>query len=570
MNNKKIIIIVLIMTIIISLIIFLTYIFNDNYLSLQYKINRIEKLILNDIEDNPSKEKYQVFISVSDSNSKAYVQNGNGSSLTEAIHNTEEKLKNVIKENNIEPQWVRVDIVNGEEKIKYSELQTYISRESEMGFRKGIAFSDNYEIALLETELNANNIINYVKDEIRYENLNSYLNTKNKGNKANISAPDEVIIFDCISYISDENGTYKLRTEENSFGRREEDICNKENLKRIITNASNYLKNSVKENGSFVYEYDISDKKESSSYNILRHEGTAWSMLQAYSLSNDEELKKKIDLSIQYIVENALVYKNENEIFVLDAEENELKLGANGIGILLFVEYMKEYNSTDYEDIIIKMGNAILEMQNEDGSYYHVYSYPDFEEKDEFRTVYYDGEATYGLIKLYEYTKDKKWLDAAERSMDYFVEENYEKYRDQWIEYSVSEIVEYLPKKEYFELGLKNVTKNYEEIISDSDSSPTNLELITTGIKIYDKAIQKNIDVSNYNINLFTYAIQDRANYQLNFYLYAEKVMYYDEPSKILYAFYTNDRIRIDDVQHNINAYYAIYQNYDVIQKYRK
>ena len=198
------------MTIIISLIIFLTYIFNDNYLSLQYKINRIEKLILNDIEDNPSKEKYQVFISVSDSNSKAYVQNGNGSSLTEAIHNTEEKLKNVIKENNIEPQWVRVDIVNGEEKIKYSELQTYISRESEMGFRKGIAFSDNYEIALLETELNANNIINYVKDEIRYENLNSYLNTKNKGNKANISAPDEVIIFDCISYISDENGTYKL------------------------------------------------------------------------------------------------------------------------------------------------------------------------------------------------------------------------------------------------------------------------------------------------------------------------------------------------------------------------
>ena len=570
MKNKKIITIVLIMTIIISLIIFLVYLFNNNYFRLQYKVNQIEQLILNEEEIKLTKEEYQIFISVSDLNSKAYVQNGNGSSLEEAIYNTKEKLKNVIKENNIEPRCIRVDIVNNEERIECSKLENYISRCSNMGFRNGISFSDNYEIALLETELNANNIINYIKDEIKYDNLNSYLNTKNKGNKTNISVPDEVIIFDCISYIRDENDTYKLSTEENSFGRREEAVCNKENLISIISNAGNYLKNSVKENGSFVYEYDILDKEESSSYNILRHEGTVWSMLQAYSLSNDEELKKKIDLSIQYIVENALVYKNENEIFVLDADENELKLGANGIGILLFVEYMKEYNSTNYEDIIIKMGNAILEMQNEDGSFYHVYSYPDFEEKDEFRTVYYDGEATYGLIKLYEYTKDKKWLDAAERSMDYFVEENYEQYRDQWIEYSVCEIVEYLPKKEYFELGLKNVAKNYEEIISAQYSSPTNLELISTGIKIYDKAIQKNIDVKNYNINLFTYAIQDRANYQLNFYLYPEKVMYYDEPSKILYAFYTNDRIRIDDVQHNINAYYAIYQNYDVIQKYRK
>ena len=115
------------MTIIISLIIFLVYLFNNNYFRLQYKVNQIEQLILNEEEIKLTKEEYQIFISVSDLNSKAYVQNGNGSSLEEAIYNTKEKLKNVIKENNIEPRCIRVDIVNNEERIECSKLENYIS-----------------------------------------------------------------------------------------------------------------------------------------------------------------------------------------------------------------------------------------------------------------------------------------------------------------------------------------------------------------------------------------------------------------------------------------------------------
>ena len=44
-------------------------------------------------------------------------------------------------------------------------------------FRRGISFSKNYEVALLEAELNSNKIIDYSTTDIDYDNLRAYLST---------------------------------------------------------------------------------------------------------------------------------------------------------------------------------------------------------------------------------------------------------------------------------------------------------------------------------------------------------------------------------------------------------
>lgn len=54
-------------------------------------------------------------------------------------------------------------------------------------------------------------------------------------------------------------------------------------------------------------------------------------------------------------------------------------------------------------------------MQEEDGSYYHVLSFPDFQRKERDRIVYYDGEATFALARAYSITKDSRYLEAAEK-----------------------------------------------------------------------------------------------------------------------------------------------------------
>lgn len=67
-----------------------------------------------------------------------------------------------------------------------------------------------------------------------------------------------------------------------------------------------------------------------------------------------------------------------------------------------------------------------------------------------------------------------------------------------------------------------------------------------------------------------TDAIKKKISYQLNCYCYPEYAMYFDNGDRILYSFFAgyNYRIRIDDVQHNINAFYKLYQIYDILQKY--
>ncbi|NBJ91786.1 hypothetical protein [Parablautia muri] len=75
----------------------------------------------------------------------------------------------------------------------------------------------------------------------------------------------------------------------------------------------------------------------------------------------------------------------------------------------------------------------------DDGGYYHVLS-GDFTRKEKLRTVYYDGEATFALCRLYGQTGSQIWLDAAQNAVAYFIREDYTQYKDHWIAYSMNEI----------------------------------------------------------------------------------------------------------------------------------
>ncbi len=68
---------------------------------------------------------------------------------------------------------------------------------------------------------------------------------------------------------------------------------------------------------------------------------------------------------------------------------------------------------------------GILHMQNaETGAFVHVLSYPDLAVKANFRIIYYEGEAAFGLMRLYELTGDERWLNAVERAFDHFCVQN--------------------------------------------------------------------------------------------------------------------------------------------------
>ena len=575
MDKKRIILpIILIIFVVIGLI-YMCYVtlFNDSEVAkLNKNVSKLQDSLLNDNDLNFEREEYKVFISVTDGRQKAYVTNAKAATLKGAIDKAKDEMNKNIVQYKVNPEWVKIDVVNSENTITNVEFENEL-RVVENSYRKGIALDKNYSVALLDSEVNSNQIIDYKQKEISLNELNKYLTSKYKGEEKLTEVPSELVSFSCVSYISDSKGIYKLGIEDDNYQRRIGKELDENELINIMENASEYLIDCVKEDGKFIYRYNPISKTESNSYNILRHEGTVWSMQEVYKLTNNKELKEKIELAVKFVVDNSVKYKDDNTAYIIENKNNEIKLGANGIGILMFVEYMETFNTDEYKDLVVKLGNGLLDMQNEDGSYYHVYKYPDFNKHEKYRTVYYDGEATFALAKLYGYTKDEKWLKAAEKSLDYFYDNSYEGYRDHWIEYAVNEVTKYNPKKEFLELGLKNVRDNLLGIVNSDDCNPTNLELLTTGLEIYDRASENNISIDNFKVDDLINAIYYRADFQLNGLFYPETAMYFDTPDRILNSFYTRDdmfRVRIDDVQHNINGYYNMYKNYKLIQKYTK
>ena len=200
-------------------------------------------------------------------------------------------------------------------------------------------------------------------------------------------------------------------------------------------------------------------------------------------------------------------------------------------------------------------------MQKEEGQFVHVLNPNNLEVISKYRTVYYDGEATFALAKLYGITKDKKYLEAAEKAMDYFIENNYLTYKDHWLSYAANEITKYSPKEKYFEFGLKNVGENKQQLLDTNSTSHTDFELLMQCYELYERMEKAGININYSKLtkqDLEKY-IKERAYVQLNTYLYPEKAMYLSNPSKYVNTFCiikSNYRIRIDDIQHSITGYY--------------
>ena len=90
---------------------------------------------------------------------------------------------------------------------------------------------------------------------------------------------------------------------------------------------------------------------------------------------------------------------------LVERKSDETKLGGNAIAIVTLSTYAAVFDSDRYDKLIAALANSVLDTQEEDGSYYHVLSFPDFQRKERDRIVYYDGEATFALARAYSITK---------------------------------------------------------------------------------------------------------------------------------------------------------------------
>ena len=404
-----------------------------------------------------------VFLSVCSGEERAKVFTGTGVDRKAAWLSAYDQAKSFIEEENYNAVWLKADLMSEAKTYDPVEFSTELHHYRPEFFRYGIAFDKNFETALLEAELNGAKILDYENECVDESYLNTYL--KKAGRSTLSSLPDSYVVFKCVGWMCDENdAVYDLISDIDDCGRRKVDTVDKEYAAELVKNASGFLIDQVKDDGSFVYGYYPRFDKTIDNYNIVRHASTLWSLVCQYRMTGNEALVPVIDKAVDYMVENAIVERNDEISYLYEEKSDEIKLGGCGVAVVALTEYMDAFGSDKYKDLAVKLGNGILTMLDQDsGEYYHVLD-GEFIKKEQFRTVYYDGEATFALCRLYSLTSDEKWLNAAKSAVEHFISADYVQYKDHWVAYSMNEIAKYVDDERYYTFALRNAQENLDTI----------------------------------------------------------------------------------------------------------
>jgi len=563
------------------------YMIEENYATeFDKKIGELKKKILSDKNIVPFDGVYAVYISLSNTIEQARVFVGSAHSLSSAWNDAETKLRNYVKENSYDAVWLKAESISRATWMSTEELFVRYSKNYNLMYRKCLAFDNSFENFILEGELMSNNIIDVDKNIIMLDKLNSYFESVERSTVIK-TYPAAIIAFNCNGYFADENAEiYTLYSDSLNTGRRVSDTPDADQTLEMVSSASSFLVNLLDGKGRFIYGYYPTSDSEIEDYNILRHAGTIWSMICQYKINKNPDLPAKIRLAIDYMLAEYTgktggyyIEMNDTTSFIVERKVPEIKLGGNAVAIVALTEYINTFGKDDeyydhYANIVTQLANGILYAQNDDGSYNHIFNIS-FDRTSAYRTVYYDGEATFALSRAYSLTKDARYLAAAEKAIEMFIREDYTQYRDHWVAYALNEVTKYSPKEEYFNFALRNASNSLDVIYNQKTSYHTYMELLMASFELYDRIITENIKVSglkNFDIQALIDTIFKRANYMLNSYTYPELIMYMKNPQSIYGAFFVRHdefRVRIDDVQHFVGGYYTYYVNYEKILYYR-
>lgn len=472
--------------------------------------------------------------------------------------------------------YIKIDVAYNLTKQAWKEVEQQVHHQFHNNhYRKGIGFDKYCSVAFLEQEIYGKAIIrglSYDKPNFFDEtNLNYAVKQKYNAPKPQIKLQElqDIWTFDTYAAFYENEEFINLASGYDVNGIRGISSNKKQHFQHLIEQNSAFLHDQIQENGKFIYGYFSAYNRDIRNYNTVRHCTSVYALLETFEVQSKPEYWPKIHAAIHYALTNFYKEKDSETAFMIDGKEGEfeIKLGANAAAILMLTKYQEITQKNDYQNYAEKLANGILKLIDSNGSTTHVLNYPDYDLKEKFRIIYYDGEAALALLRLYQINQDLKLLETVKLMFECFIEKRYEKYHDHWLSYCTNELTKICPEDKYFIFGLNNYLKHFIFIKNRKTTYATLLEMLMAAYKMVNRLKEQG------RTALFEQAymselqklIEFRADFQTTGFFYPEMAMYMARPDKILHAFYIRHdrfRVRIDDQEHNLSGYIAYVKDY--------
>jgi len=504
-----------------------------------------------------------LFLSISNSSNPANVFMGRGLGLESAINNALMKVEPSEKPF----QFVKLDVVYDVEKFSPSQLSIVKSKQL------GIAFDRNTKAAFINEEVSANKLMDN-NNILRKKRLTNYFALNNPRIKRRIfrnalqQKKQVDYVFKTMSYAI---GRFSDSIIPLYSGHRIYESLDSKSLLDYSNKAAEYLTDAVLNNGMFDYAYDYIYNESKESYNILRHSGTIFSMLEVYEQSRDDELLDSAKDAIAFLIRQIKPSPQDNKNASVVVENNTTKLGGNGLAIVALAKYADVSGDNQYNEIIKKLANQMVLTQRDNGSFLHKQRYSDAT-PSQFRSQYYPGEAILALSQAYKVTQDETYLDTAEKNIQYLINIRDksktvdELIHDHWLLYGLNAIHEFRPHNKYVPhaenivqsiLNKQRKTHKKQDWIGSYYTPPRTTPTATRseGLCAAYKLLSRS--GTSKNLNDILEAIKRGVTFQLQTQVTPITLLYLKGRLKALGGFhgsFQSGEIRIDYVQHNISS----------------
>lgn len=223
--------------------------------------------------------------------------------------------------------------------------------------------------------------------------------------------------------------------------------------------AVDYLVWSTEDSGKFVYEFDPIRNASVTGYNILRHSGTIYALLEAYAMDGDPDALAAAERAIAYLQSTTIPCPN-NANATCVAEAGEIKLGGNALAILALAEHARVTGKDAHIATAKALAAYILDMQSPEGEF-TAHKITDGGTLTPFTSEYYPGEALFALARLGKVTGEKEYLDSAHQGAHWIITvRDGEKLaddlpHDHWLLYALNELYADRPDALYLDHARK-------------------------------------------------------------------------------------------------------------------